>query len=225
VIRVLIAATSAVVRAGLEALLAGHASVVVVGSVSHVASRDGQTDALADEIELHEPDVVLIDADDRYEVRRGASLGMLAPDAMSRAPAVILLSSSLESEWLVDALRSGVRAVLSRDAPPEEIVAAVESAGAGLVALSREALESLLAGQQRAGSAERDPPRSTTLTPRESEVLRLLAEGLGNKMVAARLGISEHTVKTHIASVFAKLEVYTRAEAVARGIRVGAILL
>jgi DNA-binding NarL/FixJ family response regulator len=222
---VLIAATSAVVRAGLETLLAGNASVVVVGSVNRISARHGEHTSLSDEIESHEPDVVLIDVDDNLGVSRGLPLGMLTPDAVTRAPAVVLLSDSREPAWLVDALRHGVRAVLSRDAPPEEIVAAVESAGAGLVALSRDAVQALLAAAPRGDSVESEPPRSPPLTPRESEVLRLLAEGLGNKMVAARLGISEHTVKTHIASVFTKLEVFTRAEAVARGIRIGAILL
>lgn len=223
--RVLIAATSAVVRAGLETLLAGNASVVVVGSVNRILARNGEHADLSDEIESHEPDVVLIDVDDNHDVSRSLPLGMLTPDVLTRAPAVVLLSDSREPAWLVDALRHGVRAVLSRDAPPEEIVAAVESAGAGLVALSRDAVQALLAAAPRADSVENESPSSPPLTRRESEVLRLLAEGLGNKMVAARLGISEHTVKTHIASVFAKLEVYTRAEAVARGIRIGAILL
>jgi DNA-binding NarL/FixJ family response regulator len=214
-----------VVRAGLEAVLARSPSIVVVGSVSRTTVPDDHPNALADEIESFEPDVVLVDVDDQSDTRRFPSLGRLSPDAVGRAPAIVLLSDAREPSWVADALRRGIRAVLPRDALPGEIVAAVESAGAGLVALSRDVMNAVLATVPRPASVASDTSRSQPLTPRESEVLRLLAEGLGNKMVAARLRISEHTVKTHIASVFSKLDVYTRAEAVARGIRIGAILL
>jgi len=116
VIRVLIAATSALVRAGLEALLSASASLVVVGTVNLNSGRDGQHPGLADEIESHEPDVVLVDIESGHDVRPGVPLGMLAPDTIGRAPAFVLLSDALESAWIVDALRGGVRAVLSRDA-------------------------------------------------------------------------------------------------------------
>jgi two-component system, NarL family, response regulator YdfI len=71
----------------------------------------------------------------------------------------------------------------------------------------------------------RPPSPAPALTPREIEVLGMLAEGLGNKVIATRLGISDHTVKTHVAAVFGKLAVSTRAEAVASGARLGLIML
>lgn len=121
--------------------------------------------------------------------------------------------------WLASAIRSGIRAILPRAATAGEIVAAVEAAAAGLVALPAEAFELLLPAVRTVSEAP------IALTPREIDVLRLLAEGAGNKELAWRLGISDHTVKSHIASIFNKLDVSTRTEAVTAGIRQGLILI
>ncbi|HZS57963.1 MAG TPA: response regulator transcription factor [Gemmatimonadaceae bacterium] len=113
------------------------------------------------------------------------------------------------------ALRSGARAVLRRDASPGELVAAIEAVMSGLVALHPDAVPRPLSAP---GAAE-------PLTRREREILTLLADGLGNKVIAARLGISDHTVKAHVGAIFDKLHVGTRAEAVALGLRLGLIAL
>jgi DNA-binding NarL/FixJ family response regulator len=117
---------------------------------------------------------------------------------------VILLSGDAA------ALRLGVRGVLSFDATPQEIEAAVQAVDAGLVVLA-------------------EPPIAEELieplTERELELLDLLAEGISNKLIAHRLSISEHTVKTHVASIFAKLGVSSRTEAVSQAIRRGLIML
>ncbi|MGH8704226.1 MAG: response regulator transcription factor, partial [Burkholderiales bacterium] len=123
-----------------------------------------------------------------------------------------------------DALRAGVRAVLPRAAAPAEIIAAIEAVAAGLVVLHPDGLEALPprpAGAAPPSASEADQP----LTARETEVLAMLAEGLGNKLIAARLGISEHTVKFHVASIFAKLGAGTRTEAVTIGVRRGLIMI
>jgi DNA-binding NarL/FixJ family response regulator len=120
----------------------------------------------------------------------------------------------------VRAVRAGVRAVLPRTASTDAIVAAVEAAAAGLVVLPADALAEVPQGTAARAAA---PPDS--LTAREAQILALLAEGLVNKQIAARLGISRHTVKTHLAALFHKLGVSTRAEAVAAGARAGMILL
>ena len=112
------------------------------------------------------------------------------------------------------ALRAGARAVLRRDASPEELLAAIEAVGAGLIVLHPEALPRPSA-----------PRAGEPLTRREREILTLLADGLGNKVIAARLGISDHTVKAHVGAIFDKLHVGTRAEAVALGLRLGLIAL
>ena len=116
------------------------------------------------------------------------------------------------------ALRAGARAVLRRDASPGELVAAIEAVVAGLVALDPRAVP-------RSSATPGDPSAAEPLTRREREILTLLADGLGNKAIAARLGISDHTVKAHVGAIFDKLHVGTRAEAVALGLRLGLIAL
>jgi two-component system, NarL family, response regulator YdfI len=112
--------------------------------------------------------------------------------------------------------------VLPLDATPAEILAAIAAAVEGLIVLHPE----LLASMSVAGPAPQTPASAdASLTPREIEVLRMLAEGLANKNIAWKLGISEHTVKFHITSIFTKLNVSSRAEAVATGMRRGLILL
>ncbi|MGE5645525.1 MAG: response regulator transcription factor [Acidobacteriota bacterium] len=143
------------------------------------------------------------------------------PVLETSAPTVIL-TETRDPEWTRDALRLGARAVLPRDASQEEIVAAVEAAAAGLVALDPASLDALAGAAPRAALAA-DPVEP--LTPREIEVLRMLAEGEGNKTIAWKLGISDHTVKFHVASIMAKLRASSRTEAVTIGIRRGLILL
>ncbi|MGH2448574.1 MAG: response regulator transcription factor [Chloroflexota bacterium] len=118
-----------------------------------------------------------------------------------------------------DELRRGTRAVLRRDASEEEIVAAVRAVEAGLIALPAEDLAVM--GQLTSKPDELSEP----LTAREIEVLGLLAEGVSNKAIAAKLAISEHTVKFHVASILAKLDAGSRTEAVIAGIRQGLVML
>jgi DNA-binding NarL/FixJ family response regulator len=133
---------------------------------------------------------------------------------------LVVLVDSLPRGWAVRAARSGVRAVVSRSATADAIGAAVEAAAAGLVVLPADALAEVPAGTAARSAAPPEP-----LSSREAQILALLAEGLVNKQIAARLGISRHTVKTHLSALFHKLGVSTRAEAVAAGARAGVILL
>ena len=113
--------------------------------------------------------------------------------------------------------------MLAAEASPNEIEAAILASAAGLVTLDPE-----IAGQiaEYLPQDVRDNGESfEDLTPREIEVLRLLARGFGNKEIAARLGISEHTAKFHISSIIGKLDVSSRTEAVTQGLRRGLILL
>ena len=198
--RLLIAAPSAVVRAGLETLVAGDPAVEVAGSFADLSS-----------VEALRPDVVLA----------ALPVEELAPPADGVAPAIVLLSADAQPAWSSEVLRLGVRAMLPRDAAPAEVLAAVEAASTGLAVVDPHDLEALLlASNPTTASAE-----STVLTPRELEVLRLMAEGAANKNIAWKLGISEHTVKFHVASILAKLNASTRTEAVAIGIRKGMILI
>lgn len=218
--RVLVAAASAVVRAGLEALVARSGAATVVGTASEL-------DALAEQVAALEPDVVLValDADDGDAV--SPILAPTDPRAgvpLPHAPGVVVLAEEPDGAWTAAALRAGVRAILPREATAAEISAAVDAAAAGLVVLHPEVAESLVPAAGRSG-APRPPAPAQPLTPREVEVLALLAEGFGNKAIAPRLGISEHTVKAHVASIFSKLHATTRAEAVVIGARLGVIML
>ena len=150
--------------------------------------------------DLH-PDVIVVDGD------------AIAPDLAGLAAFVVLLDNPAIRG--AAALRAGARGALRRDASPAAIAAAIEAVAAGLVVLPEEAIP----------RAPRSDAAGEPLTRREREVLSLLADGLGNKIIAARLGISDHTVKAHVGAIFDKLHVGTRAEAVALGLRLGLIAL
>ena len=198
-IRVAIAAASAVVRAGLETLLSTAAGLEVAGVWPD-----------AKELGDSRPDLVLIAG--------------TAPNSLT-APSVVLTNEDQPS-WTIEALRSGVRALLPRDATPVAILAAIDVAASGMALIDPQDLEALLALSTPAQAAETAQTATTTpLTPRELEVLRMMAEGVANKEIAWRLGISDHTVKFHVASILGKLDAGTRTEAVARGLRTGLILL
>ena len=216
-IRLALGAPSAMLLAGLESLLAGDGSHVVV-------ERTTRLDALGELLEGAEVDVVVAVADEPARFR--ASVDASGAGAARVAPIVLLVDTppgSSPAEWL----RRGVRAVLPRDAEPREIHAAIEAVAAGLAVIPASDVAALVGQPARRGARltgqSESPP--IPLSPREREILALMAEGLVNKIIAARLGISEHTVKTHVASIFAKLDAETRAEAVAIGARNGVILL
>jgi DNA-binding NarL/FixJ family response regulator len=119
-------------------------------------------------------------------------------------------------------LAAGVHAVIRRDSTAEELSATLAAAEEGLVVLDNETAQEMARRVPHLGS-EMDGVEE--LTERESEILELLAEGIGNKEIARRLGISEHTAKFHISSILGKLSVSNRTEAVARAIRQGLIIL
>ncbi|HLK50827.1 MAG TPA: response regulator transcription factor [Bryobacteraceae bacterium] len=197
--RVVIAAPTAVMRAGLEALIASAPEIEMAGSFPDLSS-----------VEALRPDVILA----------ALPFDELGPPHDGPAPAIVLLSDEGQPSWTQEALRAGVRAVLPRDAAPAEVLAAVDAAANGMAVLDPHDLETLLAASSPAAAAE-----APALTPRELEVLRLMAEGAANKNIAWKLGISEHTVKFHVASILGKLHAGTRTEAVALGMRKGLILI
>lgn len=211
-IRVLVVARSELECAGLEALLASRGHIAVGGGSASLADAQRRLE----DGSLQAVQVVLV------LLERGADPPRLAlePDTAADAPALVVMGESLPRGWAVRAARSGVRAVISRTAGADAIAAAVEAAAAGLVVLPADALAEVPAGTAARAAAPPEP-----LSAREAQILALLAEGLVNKQIAVRLGISRHTVKTHLAALFHKLGVSTRAEAVATGARAGVILL
>jgi DNA-binding NarL/FixJ family response regulator len=139
-------------------------------------------------------------------------------DELAPAPAIVLLG---EGTWSADAVQQGVRAILPADASAAEIFAALEAVAAGLAVIDPRDLEGMLT----AATPQPAAPSAGPLTARELEVLRMLADGAANKTIAWKLGISEHTVKFHVAQILSKLNAGTRTEAVTVGIRKGLILL
>ena len=201
-IRVLVGSPSSVVRAGLESLVRSIPSLEFAGTVdvSHPAAFEVAAD------------VLLIETGESSDHHRPALTDLPIP--------VILLLDLAESAAVNSALRSGIRGVIPSDATAEEIEGAVHAVHAGLVAVMPASLTELLPEQQPVADELTEP-----LSDRELDVLELLAEGLSNKLIAHRLNISEHTVKTHVASIFAKLGASSRTEAVAQAIRRGMVML
>ena len=130
-------------------------------------------------------------------------------------PAIEIVHDASEADVVV-----GARRISSQDVTAEQVVAAVHAAAAGLQVMPVESGVHILASHQTYEPVEEivEP-----LTPREMDVLEMLAEGLSNKMIAHRLSISDHTAKFHVNSILAKLNAGTRTEAVTRGIRLGLI--
>jgi two-component system, NarL family, response regulator YdfI len=206
-IRVAVIASSPVVRAGLEALLREEARFAI-------ASSAGPPGSLA---RGHNADVLLM------EIAAADKLGSFRTLGHRDERPTVLLVDRLGRAELRRVLQSGVRAILPRDAGGPEILAAIEGVAAGLTVLSSEEMDALLPARSENIAAEMVIEEA--LSAREIEVLAMIAEGLANKEIAARLNISEHTVKFHVSSILGKLGATTRGEAVARGVREGLIAI
>jgi len=209
-IRVLVVAKSAIIRAGLEAMLRDDARFEVTSG----GYRDGNLIRAARE---RTPDVVLLDATEPPH-----SL----PDHLHQpgAPSLVVLVGNVTRSEARNLLQAGVQAILQHDSSSSEITAAIEAAAARLAVFSPEIFDVLIPIGSPQTTADQFPVVEP-LTSRESEVLSLLAEGAGNKEVAVRLHISEHTVKFHVSSILAKLGATTRTEAVTRGYKEGLIIV
>jgi two-component system, NarL family, response regulator YdfI len=214
VIRVVVAAISAVRRGGLEAIVRRNPSFKLVGSLPAIVGFTTRIQEL-------QPHVVIIDL-----AEADAQLFQAASDMERAGISTVALIDEPSVGWTARALRAGVRAILPRESSENEIASAVLAADRGLVLLDPDVTKEL-ASQTRAvtSSPENVAEGIEELTAREIEVLRLMAEGFGNKQIAARLGISDHTVKFHISSILAKLSVSSRTEAVTQGIRMGLIVV
>jgi DNA-binding NarL/FixJ family response regulator len=208
VIRVLVGSRSSLVRAGLESVVRSIPSLEFAGTIDphHVSRSELSGDVLL--IEAGNPSDAIDSANEEWQ-----SLADLP------IPVVLLLDCS-DPDLVGAALRAGVRGAISWDATPEEIEGAVHAVSAGLVVTTRTAVAEVLPDAQPAAEELAEP-----LSARELEVLDLLAEGLSNKLIAHGLNISEHTVKTHVASIFAKLGASSRTEAVSQAIRRGLVML
>lgn len=195
-IRLLIVDDHSVVRRGLETLLGSFADIEIVGTAA-----DGlEAVQLAAE---RQPDIILMDLSmpnlDGFEATRQ----ILAANPTIR---IVALTSFSEQRKVFDAISSGAIGYLLKDSTPAELVDGVRAAFAGESPLDPKAARVLIEGQ-------RNPVVVPTLSPREWEVARVLSEGLTNKGIGKKLGISERTVKAHLTAIFSKLEVSDRTQA------------
>jgi DNA-binding NarL/FixJ family response regulator len=205
VIRIVIADDHPVVRAGLHAVLDAAADIDVIGE----AATPEEAVALA---ASEDPDLVLMDLQFGQE-RTGADATRQIR-AAEAAPYVLILTNYDSDGDILSAVEAGASGYLLKDAPPAELLAAVRAAAAGESALAP-AVASRLLARMRA-------PR-VSLSSREIEVLRLVADGASNTDVAARLHITDATVKSHLVHVFSKLGVSSRTAAVAAARELGVL--
>jgi DNA-binding NarL/FixJ family response regulator len=215
VIRVFIVAASPLARSGLQQMLA-NPEIEIVGTAVDLDSATG----LLSEPET-EPDVIVVDASGESGAIAG-NLSTGSSDIGSEIPIVVLEGVDNPTTGS-DLLRQGARGVLPARVSQAELIAALRAVTSGLIVLHPSTLAAI---PHAAVNTSRTTEELTeALTKREREVLQMLAAGLGNKEIAAKLNISDHTAKFHVGSILGKLGAASRAEAVAMGIRRGLVLL
>ncbi len=203
-LRVLVVSSDRLSRAGLAAMLGQQPGITVAGQAS-----GGENPLLA--LDVYAPDVIVWDVS--WETPSATDNLRLLPE---NTPPVLALAAT--ENQATQAQAAGAQAFLSRDASPEALAAAITALSYGLWVT-----DPALAGGSAAAAP--GPGPASLLTPRELDVLRLLAEGLPNKGVASRLGVSEHTVKFHVNSIMGKLNAQSRTEAVTLATRRGLLPL
>src|SRR6266487_621820 len=206
VVRILVVDGQSVMRAGLHRLLESYAGLQVVGQAA-----DG-VQAVSETLELG-PQVVLMDA----QLPNGQSLEALRQIKQLNLDTHVLLFSTLDrEEYLYETLRAGADGYVLKDIAPDELAQAVRTVARGEVLIQPQLAGKLLSRFGKRGNAPYE-----SLTARELEVLRLLARGMRNKEIAARLFVSERTVNFHLANIYQKLNVSGRTEALSRALEQG----
>jgi DNA-binding NarL/FixJ family response regulator len=209
-VQVALVAAYPAVRAGLRSLLAGDDRIEVIAEAGTLRDLPESGAAGADVA------VIDLDLDGAWGVPEDTA-------ALSPVSGVVLLGPAAGDAALIEALGDRPWAYLLKDAGALELSRAIEAVAAGLVVAQPPLAHRLLAPIPDTGL--RPVAEDGSLTPREHEVLQLVAEGLPNKTIARRLGISEHTVKFHLTSILTKLDASSRTEAVSLGARRGLIAL
>ncbi|MFI0734397.1 response regulator [Streptomyces sp. NPDC021225] len=206
-VRIVIADDQDVVRAGFGALLDTQPDLTVVGSAADGAAAVG----ICRETR---PDVVLMDV--RMPVLDGieATRRIVAGAGVGGGPRIVMLTTFDLDEYVYDALAAGASGFLLKDMAAERLFEAVRVVAAGEALLAPTVTRRLIGEFVRLRPHTAEPTPLALLTPRETEVLRLIAEGLANAEIAARLTVSAETVKTHVSRVLAKLGARDRAQAV-----------
>jgi DNA-binding NarL/FixJ family response regulator len=212
VTRVLIADDDALMRAGLVELLGADPELEIVGQAATGRQAVEQTRRLA-------PDVVLMD------VRMPDLDGIAATGELARAAPgvrVLILTTFEQDDYVFGALRAGASGFLLKRARPEELLAAVHTIAAGEALLSPSVTRRVIDRMAQQPTPElADQARLAALTPREREVLTLIARGLSNREIAAALVIEESTIRTHVKRILMKLELRDRVQAVIFAYEIG----
>jgi DNA-binding NarL/FixJ family response regulator len=213
VIRVLIADDQELVRTGFRVILNAEPDIEVVGEAS-----DGRK--TIDAAASLSPDVVVMDIRmpnlDGIEATRRIARG-------TRSPRILILTTFDLDEYVYEALRAGASGFLLKDAGADELIHAVRIVAGGDALLAPSITRRLIEDYARRPAKREQPAALAELTPRELEVLRLLARGLSNADIARELILGDATVKTHVARIFAKLDLHDRAQAVVLAYETGLV--
>jgi two-component system nitrate/nitrite response regulator NarL len=201
-LRVLLVDDHTLFRVGLEGLLA-HRNIEIVASVA-----DGRQGLLA--AAQLKPDIVLLDM--RMPDIDGIIVLKKLRESGFRNP-IVMLTTSTDERVLVESLRNGAQGYLLKDMEPDELVLALRDIVAGKTVVAPDLAPVLAKVVQGDGTLPDEASPFDDLTPRESEILCLLAEGQSNKVIARNLGISDGTVKLHVKAILRKLGVHSRVEA------------
>ena len=208
-IRVLVVADNLLTRAGLAALVDTHTDCLVAGQTT--------SDTLLDTLELTQPDMVLYDMGWRV----ADALDALATIAKQELSVLALIADESDATTVLAALSSfAVFGLLLNESDPDLLHMALQATHAGLIVIDP-ALADVLASTVQLPQETLPEP----LTPRENDVLQLLAQGMTNKAIALQLGITDHTVKFHVNAIMTKMGAQSRTEAVVLATRAGLIIL
>ena len=211
-IRVFIADDQAMVREGFGALLGAQPDIVVVGDAADGAAAVTKCRDLA-------PDLVLMD------IRMPVMDGLEATRRLTGGPKVLILTTFDLDDYVYEALRSGASGFLLKDAPAADLINAVRVVAAGEALLAPSVTRKLIEQFANRPHHERPKPAAlNALTPRETDVLRLIARGRSNQEIAGELVVAEQTVKTHIGRILAKLNLRDRAQAVVFAYETGLVI-
>ncbi|OZC71911.1 DNA-binding response regulator [Rhodococcus sp. 15-725-2-2b] len=213
---VFIADDQAMVRQGFGALLGAQADISVVGDADNGRTAVGEVARLL-------PDVVLMDV--RMPEMNGLDAARAILSASLPSPVRILMLTTFDiDDYVYEALALGASGFLLKDAPAEELIRGVRVVAAGEALLAPSVTRRLIADvTSRRGARRQTSARLSDLTPREREVLELIATGMSNSEIAGSLFLAEQTVKTHVGKVLAKLGLRDRAQAVVLAYETGVV--
>lgn len=212
-IRVALVDDQTLVRKGIRGLLE-------LSDVVEVVAEADDGDGVVALVAKHAPDVVLMDM--RMPRLSGAD-AIRALIAAGHQTPVIILTTFDDHEQVLDAIRAGAKGYLLKDVSLENLLQAIQSVAAGETMIQPAITEALLRGLSRQASGFESSDMPEPLTPRETEVIRLMAGGYSNREISVALSKSEGTIKNHVSNILAKLGVRDRTRAVLKAIELGAL--